>query len=226
MIETKYYVYEWYIKETKEIFYVGKGSKNRVTSMKDRNSYFKNIREKYDCEYRILNYFEDEQEAYDFELKRGLELKQIGQAKACYVLGNFKRYICDEVKEKMKPTQFKKGDKNKPWNYGMKMNKEFKEKLRNINLGKKQSEETKIKRSNSLKNHLVSENTRNKISEARKKQISIYNIKTKEFKIYNSISELAIILNISQSSLCRPLKTSNIYKNKYIVKYVNTEVSN
>ena len=41
-----FYVYEWYIVETGEIFYVGKGSGNRVTSMKDRNEYFKNIRKK------------------------------------------------------------------------------------------------------------------------------------------------------------------------------------
>ena len=43
MIEAKYYVYEWYIEDTNEIFYVGKGTGNRVISMKNRNSYFKNI---------------------------------------------------------------------------------------------------------------------------------------------------------------------------------------
>ena len=108
MIEAKYYVYEWYIEDTNEIFYVGKGTGNRVTSMKNRNSYFKNIIKKYKCNYRILKYFQNENDAYNYELKRGLELKEIGQAKACYVLGNFKKFIDDSVLEKMKKTAFKK----------------------------------------------------------------------------------------------------------------------
>ena len=63
MIEAKYYVYEWFKISTGEIFYVGKGSKNRVTSMKDRNKYFKDIIKKHKCDYRIIKYFDDEQEA-------------------------------------------------------------------------------------------------------------------------------------------------------------------
>ena len=41
MIEAKYYVYLWKIKETQEVIYVGKGSGNRWRSMKDRNDEFK-----------------------------------------------------------------------------------------------------------------------------------------------------------------------------------------
>ena len=42
-MQNKYYVYEWYIEDTGEIFYLGKGSNNRMTSMKDRNKIFKEI---------------------------------------------------------------------------------------------------------------------------------------------------------------------------------------
>ena len=224
MIETKYYVYEWYIEDTNEIFYVGKGTGNRVTSMKNRNSYFKNIRKKYKCNYRILKYFQNENDAYNYELKIGLELKEIGQAKACYVLGNSKKFIDDSVLEKMKKTAFKK--ERTPWNKGKKMSVEYKEKCRKRTLGTKQSEETKKKRSQSLKNHIVTKEAREKIGLSKMKPIILVNIETKEEKTYNQISNLAKELNVCQSSLCRPLKSGKIYKNKYIIKYANTEVSN
>ena len=224
MIEAKYYVYEWYVEDTNEIFYVGKGTGNRVTSMKNRNSYFKNIRKKYKCNYRILKYFENENDAYNYELKRGLELKEIGQAKACYVLGNFKRFIDDNVLEKMKKTTFKK--ENIPWNKGKKMSDEYKQKCRERVLGTKQSEETRRKRSNSLKNHIVTKETREKIGLSKMKPITLINLETKEEIVYEKISSLAKELNVCQSSLCRPLKSGKVYKNKYIIKYANTEVSN
>lgn len=224
MIEAKYYVYEWFIEETNEIFYVGKGTGNRVTSMKNRNNYFKNIRKKYKCNYRILKYFQNENDAYNYELKRGIELKEIGQAKACYVLGNFKRFIDDSVLEKMKKTTFKK--ENIPWNKGKKMSDEFREKCRKRVLGTKQSEGTRKKRSDSLKNHIVTKEARKKIGLSKMKPIILINLETKEEKTYNQISNLAKELNICQSSLCRPLKSGKVYKNKYIIKYANTEVSN
>lgn len=224
MIEAKYYVYEWYVEDTNEIFYVGKGTGNRVISMKNRNSYFKNIRKKYKCNYRILKYFQNENDAYNYELKRGLELKEIGQAKACYVLGNFKKFIDDSVLKKIKKTAFKK--ERIPWNKGKKMSAEYKEKCRKRTLGTKQSEETKKKRSNSLKNHIVTKEARKKIGLSKMKPIILINLETKEEKTYNQISNLAKELNVCQSSLCRPLKSGKVYKNKYIIKYANTEVSN
>ena len=224
MIEAKYYVYEWFIEETNEIFYVGKGTGNRVTSMKNRNNYFKNIRKKYKCNYRILKYFQNENDAYNYELKRGIELKEIGQAKACYVLGNFKKFIDDSVLEKMKKTSFKKD--RTPWNKGKKMSDEYKQKCRERVLGTKQSEETRRKRSNSLKNHIVTKEAREKIGLSKMKPIILINLDTKEEIVYKKISNLAKELNICQSSLCRPLKSGKIYKNKYIIKYANTEVSN
>ncbi len=160
MINKKYYVYVWYIKETNEIFYVGKGSDNRYKSMKDRNSYFKNIRKKYDCDYKIVKYFDDEAEAYDFELELGTRLKEQGQARACYILGQTNKFVSNEVRKKISKTL--KG--NVPWDKGKKLTEEHKAKLRVAHLGKKQSEEHKKHISEALKGHVVTEETRKKMS--------------------------------------------------------------
>ena len=124
----------------------------------------------------------------------------------------------------MKKTAFKK--ERTPWNKGKKMSAEYKEKCRKRTLGTKQSEETRKKRSDSLKNHIVTKEAREKIGLSKMKPIILVNLETKEEKTYNQISNLAKELNVCQSSLCRPLKTGKIYKNKYIIKYANTEVSN
>lgn len=159
MINKKYYVYIWYIKETNEIFYVGKGCGNRYKSMKDRNSYFKNIRKKYECDCKIIKYFEDEQEAYNYELELGIKLKEKGQAKACYILGQTQKFISNEVKRKISKTL-----KNKEYKKRQPLTEEHKEKIRIAHIGKKQSLETIQKRREALKGHVVSEETRNKLS--------------------------------------------------------------
>lgn len=124
-IVKKYYVYIWYIVGTREVFYVGKGSNNRVTSMKNRNNYFKNIRKRYKCDYVIIEYFEDEDDAYAFEKKLGLEFKKIGQAKACYVLGEIQKFIDRRTRKKISKTLIG----NIPWNKGRSMSMEYREKI-------------------------------------------------------------------------------------------------
>lgn len=159
-----YYIYIWKIKETGEIFYVGKGSGNRYKSMKDRNEYFKNIIKKHECEVEIIHKNLEENEAYDLEKKIGLELKEKGLAKACYVLGKTEKFISNETKKKI--SKKVKSNPNRYWQ-GKSFSDEHKEKLRLSKLGTKQSEETKKKRSQSLIGHFVSDETRKKISDSR-----------------------------------------------------------
>lgn len=156
----KYYVYIWFLVDTNEAFYVGKGSGNRVTSMKDRNRHFRNIRRKCKCDYKIIEYFDNEDEAYDFELKLGMEYKSKGQAWCCYVLGKTDKFLSYETKKKISKTL--KG--NTPWNKGCKMSLEQRMKLSRIKKGISQSEETKKRRSLSLIGHDVSKEARAKIS--------------------------------------------------------------
>lgn len=159
----KYYVYIWFLVDSEEVFYVGKGSGNRVTSMKDRNRHFKNIRNKCNCDYRIVKYFDNEDEAYDYELKLGKEYKDKGQAWCCYVLGKTRKFISNETKKKISKTLHG----NTPWNKGKPMSQEQKDKLSELKKGQVQTEETKKRRSISLMGHKVSKETRCKISKSK-----------------------------------------------------------
>lgn len=83
-----FYVYEWFIKDTNEIIYVGKGSKRRYLS-KQHNSMFREFIKRFDCESRIIEYFESEEEAFKKEFDRISELKQCGQCVCNIAAGGY-----------------------------------------------------------------------------------------------------------------------------------------
>lgn len=74
----KYYVYEWFVKETEEIIYVGKGTNNRY-KVRKHNRFFNDFINRFECGSRIIKYFENEKEAFDYEFERIFELKLKGQ---------------------------------------------------------------------------------------------------------------------------------------------------
>ena len=76
-----FYVYEWFNTITGEIFYVGKGCRKRRGRISHRNKRFKEYYYSNPCDSRIIKEFEKEQEAFDYEHLRILELKAIGQAR-------------------------------------------------------------------------------------------------------------------------------------------------
>lgn len=82
----QFYVYEWFNKNTNEIFYVGKGCKARHRQVRKRNKLFMNYYNNNDCENRIIKYFEREQDAFNFEYERIKELKS--QSQCCCNLDN------------------------------------------------------------------------------------------------------------------------------------------
>ncbi len=73
-----FYVYEWFIKDTNEVIYVGKGSKNRY-KVRKHNLMFNEFLKRFDCDSRIVKYYNDEQSAFQGESDRIAELKAIGQ---------------------------------------------------------------------------------------------------------------------------------------------------
>ena len=79
MEKNKYYVYEWYRKDTGETFYVGKGCKRRYKSMDSRNQLFLQTVKNFDCDVRIIKHFDDEKQAFKYEAERIEELKKDGQ---------------------------------------------------------------------------------------------------------------------------------------------------
>lgn len=187
-MNNNFYVYEWFIVETGEIFYVGKGVNNRVTSMKDRNDYFKNIRKKYECNYRFVKKNLMEEEAYELELEYGLFLKSKGLARACYVLGKTNKFIDKRTKNKISKTL--KNNKSKvTWNKGAKncYSEETILKMRNAKLGTKQSEKSKTKRSNSLS----------------QKVAKINPLSNEIICVYNSINEASLDINRSASGISK-----------------------
>lgn len=97
-----FYVYEWFITDTDEIFYVGKGTKNRYRQLYHRNKLFRLYLDKFNCDVRIIKYFNNEEDAFAFEHKRILELKRYNQAK-CNLdyggIGGCKFIWTDEMRE-------------------------------------------------------------------------------------------------------------------------------
>lgn len=73
-----YYVYEWFIVDTKEVIYVGKGCKNRY-KVRKHNQLFNEMIKRFYCESRIVKYFEKEHEAFDYEYELIMEMKRKGQ---------------------------------------------------------------------------------------------------------------------------------------------------
>lgn len=71
-MDNRFYVYEWYIVSTNEVFYVGKGTGKRVTSSKSRGDLFKRIRSAYDTDYRIVFDELSEEKALELEARQML----------------------------------------------------------------------------------------------------------------------------------------------------------
>lgn len=73
-----FYVYEWYDVDTNEIFYVGKGCGRRNASLQSRNKLFLEYYNSHTCANRIIQYFESEEDALEYEHKRIVSLKAQG----------------------------------------------------------------------------------------------------------------------------------------------------
>lgn len=83
-----FYVYEWYIVDTGEIIYVGKGCRNRY-KVKKHNRFFNDMISRFECKSRIVKTFDSEEAAFAFEYDRVNELRAIGQCKCNIYDGGF-----------------------------------------------------------------------------------------------------------------------------------------
>ncbi len=77
-----FYIYKWFRKDNNEIFYIGKGHKNRYKDINHRNQIFKEYLDKYDCDVEIVEYFENEEKAFQKEKELITKYKKIQQCKA------------------------------------------------------------------------------------------------------------------------------------------------
>lgn len=180
MKENIFYVYIYYIKKTNEIFYVGKGSKNRFSFKTKRNELFKEILNNNECEVKILVDGLEEKQAYDLEYNLCIELKSLGMAKANIDYGT-KR----SEQTIIKLSETKLGNKNPMY-------------------GVKQSKETIEKRRKKLIGHKVSEETRKKIGLSNGKKVKQIDKQTfKIIKIFDSCSLAEKEMNLSKDKIAR-----------------------
>ena len=71
----QFYVYEWFIVETEEVFYIGKGKGKRYKSLR-RNKFFKDIYNCHNCDVRIIKDNLSEKDAFELEIKMIKDYKQ------------------------------------------------------------------------------------------------------------------------------------------------------
>lgn len=95
----EYYVYEWYIKDTNEVIYVGKGTRNRY-KVRKHNKFFADMIKRFECDSRIIKHFETEEEAFSYEYEKIEELKSIGQCVCNIYHGGFGGSTSDWTDEK------------------------------------------------------------------------------------------------------------------------------
>lgn len=84
--EKRYYVYAWYIKETNEIFYIGKGTGNRYRTRKRENKYFMKVAGSHECVPRILYNNLDEKTAFEIEKREIAFFREFGHRPLTNVL--------------------------------------------------------------------------------------------------------------------------------------------
>jgi hypothetical protein len=147
----KHYVYIHFKKDSLEPFYVGKGTKYRLHDKRQRNEWWNNIVNKHGFIASVYEYFEEEQEAFNLEIKLIADLKSKG----------FNLCNIDDGGRGAK-----EGNKNL---LGHKHSEETKKKIGLAGLGRKHSEETKRKIAEANRRRVVTEETKLKISNAKRK---------------------------------------------------------
>lgn len=241
-----FYIYEWFNIKTNEVFYVGKGCGDRYKNKKDRNKDFLTYIKNNPVDVRIVWTGEDEQEAYQQEIKYTEKYKKINQcscnlAKPGY--GGYQQQWTPELREYMSKnnpmksqSQRERMKKNNPMK-----NKEISKKVgqshkRKIIIGEKEFDGLidagKIYKvhpttiSNWLKKginpkgekcYYYGDNNNSKITK-RGQEVIVDGVK------YHSIAAAAKAINVASSSLRSALLENRKCKN-HICKYANQQPS-
>lgn len=206
-----YYVYKHINKETKEVFYVGKGTINNERKKYDRKTeegksrrneiwlrYVKSIDYNYDIE--VVREFENEYDALKFEYELQKYYWSIGQCQCSLVYGE----------------EWDKHNRTKVWG-----NDDRNKKISNANKGKTRTKEQKEKISNTLKGRYCRENNPNKI------KVVKLSLKNEFICVYDSLSDASRDVNGSASHVsncCKgKLKKHKGFKWKYLKDFIQED---
>jgi len=131
--------------DTKEVFYIGKGSKRRPKDKSNRNRHWQYIVKKHGYTVTVLAAWNKEEDALDHEKSLISIFKDMGKELANYVdggLGCSGMKHTDETKKKMSIAH-----NGKQYALGFVHGEESRNNMRQSQLGRKHSEETKKKMS-------------------------------------------------------------------------------
>ena len=240
-----FYVYEWYIKNTGEIFYVGKGCKSRYKTKK-HNQLFRYILEHNECESRIIKTFDNEKDAFSYEFERINQLWAIGECKANIYkggMGGTTNWWTPEMRDRYSKENVMKNEQQRK---RMSINNPMKNKDVSSKVGLKHRKPFYI--GNTLYNTLVEasekygvtihaikywlktgHNNINELVYYENQEMPTINFPTNKHiansqKVkydnveYNSIKELARALKINYTTLFNYYQKHKMYDNKYIEK--------
>lgn len=246
----KFYVYEWFIKETNKVFYVGKGTKNRY-KVKKHNKLFNYILENNNCESRIIKEFDNENDAFEYEYVRIKTLWNNGECQANIYnggTGGTVEWWTPEMRKKYSIYNVMKSEKqrermsiNNPMKNEITKNKVIKKTSKPIIIGDKKYDSIKdaAKQYNindtSIQYWLKRGYSRDLkkcyyVGEEEPKEIILkdYSVNKKPIKIdevyFSSVKDGAKYLGIDASILIKCLKNKKPYKS-HICKYVNQQPS-
>ncbi len=186
-MENIFYIYAHINPIKNEIFYIGKGSKNRAFDNSRRSNYWNRITKKYNLIVDILEDNLTEEEAFERErwyIKR-LGRKNIKTGKLVNFTdggeGQSGRICSDETKKKMSLTRKGKPSPRK----GAKLSDETKKKVSESKKGKKLSEDHKIK----IRNSCINNNKGRKMTQEHKDKIGLIH-KNKPWSVARRLAEL------------------------------------
>ena len=110
-----YYVYEWYILETNEVIYVGKGTRSRY-KVRKHNKLFNEMIKRFPCESRIVKTFDNEKDAFQYEYEYVNQKKAIGECVCNIYQGGFggtTNWWTDELREKYSQNNVMKSEQQR-----------------------------------------------------------------------------------------------------------------
>lgn len=212
----KFYVYQHIRLDSGTIFYVGKGQKYRAYDKNSRNRRWNFIVNKAGYRAEIVKSFEQESEAFDFEIQLIAKYKEIGLCEANFAIGGQGASGCPSPMRGKRHSQTTKDKISKArkgipaWNKGKKgeYSKEYREKIAMAKCGVKLSKEHKAKIcKNSKTDRPIEVYSCNCVKFRKRGQPSIYK-KDKLIARYPGIAKAARDLNIPHQWIFRVLNGS------------------